>query len=603
MAVPSGIDNLRASSRDGGVHLTWDDPDDSTITKLQYRYLALGSTDFSTWLTYTDIPLSADGEDNHESYTVTGLTNGTTYAFDVRAVNDDGNSTGNSQTYGQPLAPPDELEGFKVTPGDEELTLSWDNPLNSSITKIEYRSSPVISGTDFDYTAIPNSAAGSANHTSYTITGLTADTVYGFDVRAVNPTGTSSETDFVSAAPYSDEVPDDGGFDGAFPTGLSGPAYNSVTETVTDTTGATVSASETISLPTHDSGDLLVATVYRAPELPLPTDAFELTGPTGWTRVLTSDNSTDTYCDVWAKIGDGTETSADWTNPDSKKAAWLGHVARITGAASTVDDAIVQAIKYNGEGHVQFAEGPNVQTAGSLVLYGASIKGGDCTEDDVDSLGGFQGTLQAHGEVVAVDASDDGHDGHAGITGFASSVSPTSGGRMADQPFLCEPVRDYSSYSLVIAPPKPAAITGLTAEAGVEEVTLTWDAPEDSSVTKYYYQVHPSSQGWDYVGIPAPGEGEDANSYTVTGLSGATPRTFVVSASNGKGLSDGNSFANISPKEAEQDVSGEEGGAVAAADHTPIVASVTTTTQGSPSGSYSASFSADLQTTTPGTSS
>ena len=187
MAVPSGIDNLTASSRDGGVHLTWDDPDDSTITKLQYRYLALGSTDFSTWLTYTDIPLSADGEDNHESYTVTGLTNGTTYAFDVRAVNDDGNSTGNSQVYGQPLAPPDELEGFKVTPGDEELTLSWDNPLNSSITKIEYRSSPVISGTDFDYTAVPNSAAGGANHQSYTITGLTAGTVYGFDVRAVNP--------------------------------------------------------------------------------------------------------------------------------------------------------------------------------------------------------------------------------------------------------------------------------------------------------------------------------------------------------------------------------------------------------------------------------
>ena len=85
---PSG---LSASPGDAQVALSWDDPDDSSISKYQYRKKA-GSGAFGSW---ADIP---DSDDETTSYTVTGLTNGTLYTFEVRAVNASGNGTAASVT-------------------------------------------------------------------------------------------------------------------------------------------------------------------------------------------------------------------------------------------------------------------------------------------------------------------------------------------------------------------------------------------------------------------------------------------------------------------------------------------------------------------------
>ena len=54
-----------------------------------------------------------------------------------------------------------------------------------------------------DWAAIPNSAAGETNATSYTVTGLTNDSQYGFRIRATNGPGASPASDAVTVTPAS----------------------------------------------------------------------------------------------------------------------------------------------------------------------------------------------------------------------------------------------------------------------------------------------------------------------------------------------------------------------------------------------------------------
>ena len=82
---------------------------------------------------------------------------------------------------------------------------------------------------------------------------------------------------------------------------------------------------------------------------------------------------------------------------------------------------------------------------------------------------------------------------------------------------------------------KPAEPTGVTATAGDQQVTLTWDDPNDASITKYQVWHRPQAQrtggsGW----VDVPGGGT-ARSYTVTGLTNGTEYQFWLRAVNVNG--------------------------------------------------------------------
>src|SRR5439155_866107 len=127
------------------------------------------------------------------SATVTGLTNGTGYAFIVSAANAAG-SGGNSApsstvTPGAPGATaPGAPTAVTATGGNAQATVSWTAPASnggSAITSYTVTSSPAGG------TATVRAPAGGTAPTTATVTGLTNGTTYTFTVTATNAAGTS----------------------------------------------------------------------------------------------------------------------------------------------------------------------------------------------------------------------------------------------------------------------------------------------------------------------------------------------------------------------------------------------------------------------------
>ena len=184
-AVPHIPGNFALQAGNGQVTLSWDDPNDATITHYRYNIRHPGR-DWSRWANIPNSAITRNG--TTMSYPVTSLTNGTEYAFTLSAVNSVGNSPATQHFYVTPvLSAPAGVTNLAAVAGDQHVTVSWDNPNNASITTYQYRQSE-DGGNNWspDWTDITNS---NANTTSHRIENLTNDTEYTFEIRAVNATG------------------------------------------------------------------------------------------------------------------------------------------------------------------------------------------------------------------------------------------------------------------------------------------------------------------------------------------------------------------------------------------------------------------------------
>ena len=118
---PFKPEDLKASGQHERVVLSWDDPGDSSIDK--YRYHVMVAT--STLIDWTDIPNS---NATTTTYTVTGLTNGVEYTFQIQAVDEDENQT-SPASDGVKATPlpflPDRPDITVATPGDANVVLNW----------------------------------------------------------------------------------------------------------------------------------------------------------------------------------------------------------------------------------------------------------------------------------------------------------------------------------------------------------------------------------------------------------------------------------------------------------------------------------------------
>ena len=176
-SAPGAPSGLTATGGDESVTLNWSAPGDggSQILRYEYRYGATGET-WGEWMTVS-------GSGSARRVTVSGLTNGTLYGFQVRAVNsvDPGEAAQATATPGRaPSAP----TGLAASVESESITVMWGMPADdggSAIVRYEvnYRES----GGQWSGWM---TAAGGASATSHTIMGLTNGIGYEIAVRAVN---------------------------------------------------------------------------------------------------------------------------------------------------------------------------------------------------------------------------------------------------------------------------------------------------------------------------------------------------------------------------------------------------------------------------------
>ena len=174
-------DSFSAVAGDGHVGLGWRSPLDSTITGYQYQQ---GTGD------WTDIPGSRAGTTFH---VVTGLTNGMSYAFKVRAVNAAGGSDPSDELTATPTAAssaPVQPTGFSAEQtGDGQVELTWD--ASTDPLSVAYYRFTQNGGSD--WTTILGSDHSTVSHT---ITDLAAG-YYTLGVRAVNSVGATT-SDYLS---------------------------------------------------------------------------------------------------------------------------------------------------------------------------------------------------------------------------------------------------------------------------------------------------------------------------------------------------------------------------------------------------------------------
>ena len=123
------------------------------------------------------------------TYTDSGLTNGTTYRYTVRAVNNVGEGTASDEV--SVTTPPTAPANLTATGGNARVSLSWDEAAGAA----EYR---VYRATTADGTFTRIASGVTIMDPNHTDTGLTGGTTYWYLVRAVNSNGESTDSNIVN---------------------------------------------------------------------------------------------------------------------------------------------------------------------------------------------------------------------------------------------------------------------------------------------------------------------------------------------------------------------------------------------------------------------
>ena len=486
-AAPTG---LTATAGNGSVTLTWEDPSDTTITSYEYQMRWTGVA-WSAWTT------AAGSGATTVSHTLTGLTNGTEHRFKLRAVNDGGN--GPAAPVAHPLyvaatpsvSPPAAPTGLTATAGNGSVTLTWEDPSDTTITSYEYQ----MRWTGVAWSAWTTAAGSGATTVSHTLTGLTNGTEHRFKLRAVNDGGTgqtapAAHPPYVAATPSAPPPP-------AAPTGLTATAGNGIVALIwNDPSDTTITRYEyQMRQAGHAWGSWTTAAGSGA-----TTVSHTLTGLT---------NGTEHRFRLRAVNDGGTGPTAPAAHP------W--YVAA-TPSAPPPPAAPTGLTATAGNGSVTLTwEDPSDTTITSYeyrkrwtgVAWSAwTTAAGSGATTVSHTLTGLTNGTEHRFKLRAV--NDDG-------------TGPTA---PAAHPW-------YVAATPSALPP-PAAPTGLTATAGNGSVALAWNDPSDTAITRYEYQSRQSGGAWSAWTAIAD-SGATTVSHTLTGLTNGTEHGFKLRAVNATG--------------------------------------------------------------------
>lgn len=370
------------------------------------------------------------------SLTITGLTNGTTYAVKLKAVNSLGEGPASVTAYGTPAAVPAAPTGLSYTSGYNYLTISFTagNDGGSPLTNYKYS---IDNGTS--YTAL-----SPADTTSpITITGLTNGTTYQVKLRAVNAVGDGVQSTALSALVAT--VP-------SAPTSLSATA-GSAQLTISFTPGANNGAAITNYKYSIDNG--ATYTAFSPADTTSPVTITGLTNNTTYQVKLRAVNA----------IGDGAESSAVSGTP--------------TGGTPSEPTAL-SAVGGNGAAYILFTT-PASNGGSAITNYEYSVDGGAFTAvSPAQTFSPVQITGLTNSTTYSVTLRAVNANG-SGTASSSVSVTPTTTALYGTNRLVRLEAGDSNSYS-----GSGTAWTNLDSSGSYSATLLNAPIYQSATATKYF---------------------------------------------------------------------------------------------------------------------
>ena len=495
--APGAPTNLRATAGDKQVSLSWTAPSDNggeSIIGYEYRYRGGSITEYPADWTATG--------STGTTATVHDLDNGTTYYFQVRAVNDLGCATETAKC-GQPSlevsatpfgTPATTVRLNGPVAGDRRVTLNWVaalvSPPPAAVDRSGFQYRQKAGGGYGRWIDVRNSSASTTEHV---VAGLTNGTTYTFQVRAVNSSGGGLASNEMSAVPYTSP--------GAPTlTATAGDEEVTLTWTPPDDGGKRISRYECERR--SGAGDY-----ERCTGRSISASATSLTLTDDDNPAIANDTTYTFRVQAWNDKG------GDWSNEAS---------ARPTDSPGTGRRHIISAT-INGK---SWARADDAATIHATVEVNRRF-----TEPSTSLWVTASGGFIPAGQAVEFGPADSRRD--ASFT----STSPSEGDvtialytRQADADTASNALAVTSVEVRSAETPDPP--TGLVATRGDGEVTLSWATDTDAEDYEYRQKRQPGPYGrWtDFAGDEFQrGTGANAvTSNTVTGLTNGGTYAFQV---------------------------------------------------------------------------
>ncbi len=561
-ATPTNL--LATSGEDRKTTLSWDDPSDSTITTYQYR---VSGDNGQTW--NPDWTAIGGSNANTTGHTLTGLTNGIEYTFEVRALNNSvpGNSAAAKAT---PLLPaPADLEAMS---GNGQVNLQW---TTGSATEISGYHVEIIDGNVLRTETVDR---GSDSTTTLVVDSLTNGTEYTFKVWAVDDQDVTisnvSETMATPlAAPAAPVAPTnllatsgedrkttlswDDPSDSTITTyqyrvsGDNGQTWNpdwtAISGSNANTTGHIVTGLTNgieykIQVRAENNSGFSepsnTATATPLSPVPAPEGLQATSGGDGRTTLSWSNPDNDDITGYEYRVSDdsGSNWNPDWTAIGGSDANTTGHI--VTGLTNGIEHTLaVRARNIFGPGAAN--------TANATPLWPAPTNLKATPDNGRVHLEWDTNPRVAEYEVEIKQANTSSTATFAAGSGPKTTAVIDSLTNGAQYTFSVSAVDDQretiSHVSETMATPEaslpvPAAPENLSATPSDSQVTLTWNDPGNITITGYKYRFSENNgQTWKLDWTAISGSNASTTRYTVSGLTNEIEHKFEVHALNNSG--------------------------------------------------------------------
>jgi uncharacterized repeat protein (TIGR03803 family) len=494
-----------------------------------------------TSYTVTSSPGGIENTGSESPIIVTGLTNGTSYTFTVKATNELGTGAASSASNSViPHTPPGAPTGVAATAGNGEATVTFTAPASNG-------GSPI---TGYTVTSSPGGIVKTGPVSPITVTGLTNGISYTFTVTATNAVGAGP-----ASIPSNSVMPQ--GPPGA-PTGVVAMAGNGEV-----TVGFNAPASNGGSPITGYTVTSIAGGIEKT-GTSSPITVTGLTNGTAYTFMVTATNAVGTgpasgpsnsvtpatvpgAPTIGTATGGNAQATVSFTAPASNGGSPITGYTVTSSPAGIVKTGVASPIT---------VKGLNNGTPYTFTVQAVNAAGTGPASDPSNSVtpagrpGAPTGVSATEGNgraTVAFEAPDS--DGGTQITSYVVISNP--GGiikKGTASPITVKGLTNGTTYTFTVkarnaerfgpssAPSnsvtpagRPGAPTGVSAKAGSRRATVTFEAPASdggSPITSYTVISKPG--GIKRSGIASP--------ITVKGLTNGATYTFTVKARNAEGF-------------------------------------------------------------------